>query len=197
MSSKRIVRRGKGRRVYQGQHRREHWYIDNQVYFITARCRDKFPAFESDRAKAVFWDRFEHYSAEYGFSPWVTSLLNNHYHTLGYLKVGQDLGPMMQRVHGSVAKLVNDALEDEGLGRRQRFWKDSNRKDYFDGAIRDEKQARLAYRYTLKQGERHGVVGVDEVYTHTRVVVGLEAAVKRSRELGAFLVGVGYRRYRK
>lgn len=71
---------------YKGQHRFEHWYVDNQVYFITARCRDQFPAFSSEAAKTIFWDRFDHYCKEFGFVPWVTSLLNNHYHTLGYLK---------------------------------------------------------------------------------------------------------------
>ena len=44
--------------VHDGKHRFEHWYLDNQVYFITARCRDRYPAFASDAAKAVFWDRF-------------------------------------------------------------------------------------------------------------------------------------------
>jgi hypothetical protein len=28
---------------YDGQHRFEHWYRDNSIYFITARCRDRFP----------------------------------------------------------------------------------------------------------------------------------------------------------
>ncbi|HSU69269.1 MAG TPA: hypothetical protein VLJ39_20455 [Tepidisphaeraceae bacterium] len=31
-------------------HRFEHWYRDNTIYFITSRCRDKFPAFQSDEA---------------------------------------------------------------------------------------------------------------------------------------------------
>jgi hypothetical protein len=44
------------RELHEGEHRFEHWYVDNQVYFITARCRDKYRAFESDEAKAVFWD---------------------------------------------------------------------------------------------------------------------------------------------
>lgn len=156
--SKQITRRGKGRWGYRGQHRREHWYIDNQVYFITAGCREKYPAFESEEAKAIFWDRFEHYTVGYGFTPWVASLLNNHYHTLGYLREGRHLKTMMQRIHGSVAKLVNDVLDAEGGERLSDFWKDSHRRDYFDGAIRDEKQARLAYRYTNNQGQRHGVV---------------------------------------
>jgi hypothetical protein len=71
---------------YEGQHRFEHWYRDNSVYFITARVRDKYPAFEDERAKAIFWDRFEHYTKQYGFVPWVTSLLDNHYHLLGVSK---------------------------------------------------------------------------------------------------------------
>src|SRR4051794_7528306 len=85
----------------EGGHCFEHWYRDNTVYFITARCKDGFPAFESEDAKRVFWDRFDHWTKFYGFVPWVTSLLNNHYHTLGYLYLGETLGKMMQRIHGS------------------------------------------------------------------------------------------------
>ena len=47
---------------YDGQHRFEHWYRDNSIYFITARCRNRFPAFASEEAKAIFWERFDHYS---------------------------------------------------------------------------------------------------------------------------------------
>jgi REP element-mobilizing transposase RayT len=101
-------------------HRYEHWYLDNQVYFITARCRDRFPAFSTEAAKNIVWDRFQHWTDTYGFTPWVTSLLDNHYHMLGYLRPGENLGPMMQRLHGSVAKLVNDLLPE----RRQPFWRE-------------------------------------------------------------------------
>jgi len=196
--SKSIRRSGGGqKRVHRGKHRLEHWYIDSQVYFITARCRDRYPAFQSEEAKGVFWERFEYYAAHFGFVPWVTSLMDNHYHTLGYLREGGNLGPMMQRLHGSVAKLVNDVLEAKGLARRQSFWRQSANHDYFDGAIRDEKQARRAYRYTLKQGERHGVVGKGQAYPHTKVGVALEPAIRRSHELNAFLEGVPYKRYQR
>jgi hypothetical protein len=33
----------------------------------------------------------------------VTTLLYNHYHTVGYLKKGEELGAMMRKLHGSVA----------------------------------------------------------------------------------------------
>jgi hypothetical protein len=78
--------------VYDGQHRFEHWYRDNTVYFITSRCRDRFPAFDTEEAKLVFWDRFAHWTTHFGFVPWITTLLHNHYHTLGYLRVGDNLG---------------------------------------------------------------------------------------------------------
>lgn len=176
---------------YQGKHRFEHWCIDNQVYFITARCRGQYPAFATTEAKNVFWNRFEHYTHEFGFVPWVTSLLDNHYHTLGYLKEGKNLPVLLQRLHGSVAKLVNDLLPT----RRSEFWRDVRGHEYFDGAIRDEKQARLAYRYTLNQAVRHGIVSDWQQYLHTRVNVELEIAIRRSLELNAFLDGVPYKRY--
>lgn len=192
--SKRIKKLSRSRnKEYREQHRFEHWLVDNQVYFITARCRDQVAAFAADTAKNIFWQQFEKYTAEFGFVPWVTSLVDNHYHTLGYLRVGQNLPRMMQRLHGSVAKLVNDTLPN----RLMPFWRDARGKEYFDGCIRDEKQARLAYRYTLTQSVRHGIVRDWCEYEHTRVNVKLEAAIRRSHELQAFLEGVPYKRYQK
>ena len=85
------------REHYRGKHRFEHWYVDNQVYFITARCRGRFSAFASEEAKSAFWDRFDHHTKTCLFTPWVTSLLGNHYHALGYCKTGRMLGEMMRR----------------------------------------------------------------------------------------------------
>jgi len=178
---------------YKGKHRFEHWYRDNQVYFLTSRCRDQFHCFKSEVAKSVFWDRFRHYTQEYGFVPWVTSLLDNHYHALGYLKVGENLGPMMQRLHGSVAKLVNDLLDE----RHSPFWHDRKNASYMDGCIRDVVQCRRAYVYTMTQAVRHGIVKDWRRYPHTIVDIDLERGVKRALELKAFLEGVSYRRYRR
>ena len=218
---KRIAKASRSAREhFRGQHRFEHWYVDNQVYFITARCRDRFPVFACDEAKAIFWDRFEYYADQNGFVPWVTSLMDNHYHTLGYLREGMKLQRMMQRLHGSVAKLVNDVLERGVSGapgtppaeagcagksagcagksaRLVPFWRDTKGREYFDGCIRDEKQARLAYRYTLLQSVRHGICGDWRAYPHTRVKVELERAVERAHLVGAFMERVPYKRYER
>jgi hypothetical protein len=176
-----------------GQHRFEHWYRDNTVYFITARCHEKFPAFKSEQAKAIFWNRFDHYTNQYGFVPFVTSLIANHYHTLGYLRVGENLGPLMRRLHGSVAKLVNDLLPV----RLTPFWYDTGQQGYFDGCIRDEQQYRRAYRYTLTQSVRHKICKDWREYPHTHVNVELDRALKRALELKAFMTGVPYQRYQR
>ena len=190
--TKRIHKSSRSAQEYrEGRHRFEHWYVDNQVYFITARVRDRFHALAGEQAKAIFWDRFDHYTAQHEFIPWVTSVLDNHYHTLGYLRIGLNLQHLMQRLHGSVAKLVNDLLEEPYL----EFWRDTKGREYFDGCIRDEKQARLAYRYILTQSERHGICSDYRQYGHTHADVDLDRAVRRAYELKAFLEGVPYKRY--
>lgn len=176
-----------------GNHCFEHWYRDNTVYFITARVRDGFPAFDTDRAKDVFWDRFNHWTQFYGFLPWITTLLYNHYHTLGYLYCGDDLGPMMQRIHGSVSKLVNDLLP----ARHTPFFRCKNRNDYFDGCIRHDLQCRRAYRYTYLQAARAGIVRDAKEYPHTRMNVDVETGVADALMRRAFLPHVEYLRYRK
>jgi REP element-mobilizing transposase RayT len=172
-------------------HRFEHWYRDNTVYFITARCRDRIPAFASEEAKAVFWDRFLFWAQQYGFVPWIITLMDNHYYALGYLKVGDNLGQMMRRSHGSIAKLVNDTLDE----RLRPFWRTDHRNDYFDGCLRDELQCRRAYGYTLRQCKRHGICADYRDYPHTRVFIDLDKGVKRALELHAFMNDVRYKRY--
>ncbi len=117
--------------------------------------------------------------------------MSNHYHTLGYLRRGEELGQMMRKIHGSIAKLTNDVLEV----RLVPFWVDKGHKDYFDGCIRDEKQCRLAYRYVLLQSVRHRICKDWRDYADTRITLELEEGVRKARELHAFLEGVEYKRY--
>src|SRR5437773_7282700 len=179
------------RERFGDQHRFEHWYVDNQVYFITARCRDKFPAFAAEEAKAIFWDKFQQYTDEFHFEPWVVSLLDNHYHALGYLKIGLNLKIMMQRLHGSIAKLINDTLPE----RFSQFFRDRKGKEYFDGCIRDELQFTRAFRYTYTQCRRHGICADPSDYPHTRLYIPMDQALARAIELDAFMPDVSYPRY--
>ncbi len=178
-----------------GAHRFEHWCVDNQVYFITARCRDQYPAFASEQAKAVFWNRFEHYTREFAFEPWITSLLDNHYHALGFLREGEALKTLMQRLHGSVAKLVNDVLESQGKPRLTDFWRDQRGHEYFDGCLRDETQFRRTWRYIQIQSHRHGIVRDWRTYPHTRATIAYADALTLAHERKGFMPDIPYKRY--
>lgn len=181
------------REFHQGHHRFEHWYRDNTVYFITSRTRDGLTAFQTDRAKRIFWDRFNFYAAQHGFVPWVTTLMNNHYHTLGYLKAGEELGEMMRKIHGSVATLVMKEINQ----RHVPFWREKGNRDYFDGCIRDVLQAERAYRYTLLQAVRAKIVKDWKDYPDTHVNVEKDRAIRRAVELRAYLEEVPYARYER
>ena len=207
-----FTRRSSGAgRPYQGRTSSQHWYRDNQVYFLTARCRAKYPALEPDEVKACFWQTFDDCCEQFGFTPWVTSLLNNHYHTIGYLRHGTELSPMMRMLHGRLARYANQVLESQfkagGLqvplpqpplnacGRLLPFWGDSKRKSYFDGCLRDEKQGRLTYRYVLTQCKRHRICEDWRDHPHTHVNIEMDRAIRRATEVRAFLYGVKYKRY--
>ena len=98
---------------------------------------------------------------------------------------------MMQRIHGSVAKLVNDLLEV----RLTPFWVDAGKQNYFDGCIRNERQCRRAYKYVLTQAVRHGIVRDWREYPHTQVNIDLERGLRRALELNVFLPMIPYKRY--
>ena len=51
--------------------------------------------------------------------PWITTLLDKHYHTLGYLSDGFQLGEMMRKLHGSVASMV---LKEIGPRQMRSIW---------------------------------------------------------------------------
>jgi hypothetical protein len=176
---------------FRDQHRFEHWYRDNTAYFITSSTRDHHPAFASEQAKAIFWDRFLLYTGQAGFQPWIVSLLSNHYHVVGYIENAKPLGEMMRKLHGSVAKLTNDLLPE----RCKPFWRERGGRDYFDGCLRDLTQLRRAYGYTQRQAIRHGLCSDEREYPHTRIWLDLDRATQFAVERKCLMAGVPYARY--
>jgi len=176
---------------FDGEHRFEHWYRDNTVYFITSKVRDGYAAFETEAAKNIFWDRFEFYTKLHGFHPWVATVMNNHYHFEGYLRDGSHLGEMMRKLHGSVAWMVMKEIKVH----RVPFWRGAGNRDYFDGCLRDVLQAFRAFNYTRDQAVKARIVKDYRDYPHTRVYLDRDRAIARAVQLKAFLEEVPYKRY--
>jgi hypothetical protein len=97
----------------------------------------------------------------------------------------------MRQLHGSIAKLVNDLLPIRQLP----FWRDHAHQNYFDGCLRDEQQYRRAYRYTLTQSVRHGIVADYHNYPHTRIRVEANRGLDIAQRQNCFLAEVPYQRY--
>jgi hypothetical protein len=178
---------------FDGKHRFEHWYRDNSVYFITSKVREGFRAFKTEVAKQTFWDRFNFYTHCHGLEVWATSLLDNHFHTIGYLADGEQLGEKMRKLHGSIAWLVMKQIEL----RHVPFWRTAGNKDYFDGCIRDVLQLARTHRYVKQQAVRARIVRDWRDYAHTRVDVDVEEAIDRALMRRAFLEDVPYERYER
>jgi len=87
--------------------------------------------------------------------------------------------------------MVNDLLPE----RRVPFWRGEDGHEYFDGCLRDDEQYVKAYRYTLRQAERAGIVRSWGDYAHTRVFVDMQTGLEFARANRAFLYGVPYKRY--
>jgi hypothetical protein len=104
-----------------------------------------------------------------------------------------ELKELMRKLHGSVAKRVNDQLES----RLVPFWGDGENRDYFDGCLRDETQLVRSYRYVFRQPVRHGICKKPRDYPHTRVYLSLEECVAFAREHRALMYGIPYARYER
>ena len=170
------------------RHRHEHWHIDNQIYFITARCRDRRPAFATEECKQIFWRQYRLKMNAFGMTPIITSLLDNRYHFLAHLRKGDNLTPLMRGLHGSVARYINEVTPEEQQVKP--LFREKTGKQYFDGAIRTPRQFRRCFRYIERQCIRHGVAADPDAHPHTIIDVPMDRALKRALQINAFLPGV-------
>lgn len=184
---------GHRREWYDGAHRFEHWYRDRTVYLVTARVRDRLPIFLNSESANVFWSKLLQYTTQHGFELWIATLMSNHYHFIGFLERGSQLGEMMRKLHGSVAWLTCRA---HGIHHKP-FWRDDQHRDYFDGCLRDARQLRRSYRYVQQQAVRAGLVQAASEYPNTRCWLTLEACLRLAQERDAFLADVAYARYKE
>lgn len=161
------------------------------IDLITARVRDRRHVFTTPETQDIFWTKFGQYTSAHGFHPWVTTLMSNHYHTIGYVDRADDVGEMMRKLHGSVATLVCQSLEIT----HKPFWLDDHHRDYFDGCLRDETQLRRSYAYVRDQAVAAGLVRDWHAYPNTRVQLDLESAVTFANARDAWLPEVPYARY--
>jgi len=139
-------------------HNPPHIYLDNTVYFMTARTANKKCYFIANKKKEILRNILSVTIQELQviISAWV--ILSNHYHLLIKIKRKDDLAKLMQLFHGRTSYILNKI---DGLTGRQIWY------NYWDYCIRDEKDYYNHLNYIHINPVKHGLVGRPEDYKYS------------------------------
>lgn len=137
------------------QNRPPHIYLDDTFYFITARTLKKVHLFNTNQKKQILLDVIKQAVNKYDckFLAWI--ILDNHYHLLLKLLVGETLSGFVGNIHTNSSRLLNQA--DNYIGRKV-WW------NYWDHCIRDEGDYYRHLNYIHQNPIKHGYVQKMEDY---------------------------------
>ena len=130
------------------RHAPPHVYLDDAIYFLTARIADGRRVMKDDSRKGWFRDllRKRYTELDYRIYAWV--ILDNHYHILFRSRSGADLPTICQRVHGGSSSEWN---KQDGESRR-------NWPNYRDYCPRNEGDFWRHFNYIHHNPLKHGYV---------------------------------------
>ncbi len=130
-------------------HHPPHLYLDDTIYFLTARVYKKEKIINTNQKKKILlknlWSEF--YKAGYKIYAWT--VLDNHYHIEFITRRGKDLGEMLNLIHGRTSFEINKI---DGIRGRKIF------QNYWDRCIRDEKDFYFHFNYIHHNLVKHGYV---------------------------------------
>jgi len=126
-----------------------HIYLDNTIYFIAARTRDKINYFESDQKKLLLKNILFFVVKKYTLDLYAWVILNNHYHLLLSVKGKESIYKFIKSLHGKSAVELNKLEKKSG----RKVWV-----NYWDHGIRDEEDFYLHFNYIHHNPVKHGYV---------------------------------------
>ena len=132
-----------------------HSYLDNKIYFITARTINKKKLFDTSEKKKLLkkimieaGDKFK-----IGFYAWT--ILDNHYHFLISVLKGDSLPGFIKTINGKSAFLLNRMEKVE----KRKIWY-----NYWDTCIRSEKDFWMRFNYAYHNSVKHRYAKRMETY---------------------------------
>ena len=131
------------------RHHPFHLYLDDTVYFLTARVYGKRPLLNTDAKKRMLLDTINEVFSEFGFKLYAWVILNNHYHIEFRTSVGCNLPKAFQYIHGGCSHKMNKLDDCRGRKVFQNFW---------DHCIRDECDFYVHFNYAHHNPIKHGYV---------------------------------------
>ena len=127
-------------------HHPPHIYLDNSIYFITARTYRKEKIINTDQKKKILFENLWNEFIKIGYKLYAWVILDNHYHIEFETNFGKDLGKVLNFVHGRTAFEINKMDNTRG---RKVF------QNYMDYCIRNEKDFYQHFNYIHHNPVKH------------------------------------------
>ena len=136
-------------------HAPPHHLAEAGVYFVTARCRDRFSHFDSDMRRDYLTERLHALTVHYGWTLEAWAVLSNHYHFVAQSPAKADLPKLLRHLHGDTARYVN--LLDTKPGRS--IWQ-----NYRETHLTLPRAYLARLNYVHQNAVHHGLVAVATEY---------------------------------
>jgi putative transposase len=130
-------------------HHPPHIYLDDSIYFITARIYQKERILDTDSKKKVLFENLWNEFGKIGYKLYSWAILDNHYHIEFKTKIGKTLGEALNFIHGRTSFEINKLDNTRG---RKIF------QNYLDHCIRDEKDFYHHFNYIHHNPVKHKYV---------------------------------------
>ncbi|MBI5071310.1 transposase [Candidatus Falkowbacteria bacterium] len=125
-----------------------HLYVDQQIYFITARTVNQELFFSSQNKKLILYKTIGEAGRKFQSNFYTWSILSNHYHLLFKMARGKDLPDFIQTINGKSAFQLNKIDRVQ----KRKIWF-----NYWDHCIRDEVDFWKHFNYIHHQPVKHGL----------------------------------------
>ena len=104
------------------EHHPPHIFINNALYFVTARVYAKQSLLNTDQRKDLLLENISSELKDFGFKLFAWVVLDNHYHIQFKTKIAKSLSQIFNNVHGRVSLELN--RQDNARGRKvfQNYW---------------------------------------------------------------------------
>lgn len=128
------------------KHHPKHIYKDETFYFLAARTVGKNKFFNTAEKKKIFRQVLKSILKRYNYLLYAWVVLDNHYHLLMKVTIGENLKFFVKDLHALSAKRINEM--DNKIGRKVWF-------QYWDRCIRNEKDFFFRFNYIHHNPVKH------------------------------------------
>jgi putative transposase len=135
-------------------HTPAHLFLDDTPYFITGAIYEKRHLLESTELKQLLLKQINEYFKQYDWELHHWVILDNHFHLMGKSKLGKDMTRIMQGIHGSTSKPIQETTG----GVKPIWW------NYWDYCLRNDRDYVVRLNYLLWNPAKHGYVEKLEDY---------------------------------